>query len=114
LNQIKDLQQLMQMGQQMQARMSEMRERLESETTTARSGGGMIEATVDGTGTLQGIWIERDVVDPDDVEMLEDLILAAISEAQRRAREKMEEQMQEATGGLQMPGLGNLSSLLGG
>ena len=112
MNQMKDLQQLMQMGQQMQSRMSEMREKLERETTTAKAGGGMIEVTVDGTGTVQEIDLDPSVVDPDDVEMLEDLVLAAVSEAQRRAREKMEEQMKEVTGGLPLPG--GLSGLFGG
>ena len=108
---MKDFQELMQMGQQMQSRMSEMQEKLKEQTATARSGGGMIEVTADGTGDIREIKLDPEVVDPDDVEMLEDLVLAAVSEAQRRAREKMEEQMKELTGGLPIPGL---SGLLGG
>ena len=108
---MQDFQQLMQMGQQMQSRMSEMQEKLKEQTATARSGGGMIEVTADGTGSIREIKLDPAVVDPDDVEMLEDLVLAAVSEAQRRAREQMEEQMKELTGGLPIPGL---SGLLGG
>lgn len=96
------------MGQQMQSRMSKAQEKLKKETFTARSGGGMIEVTADGTGNIRKIRLDPSVVDPEDVEMLEDLVLAAVSEAQRRSREKLEEEMQQATGGLPLPGLGNL------
>ncbi len=103
-----NLQNLFQLGQQMQARMSDLQRKLESETITVTSGGGMIEVTADGKGAVRSIRIDPSVVDPQDVEMLEDLVLAAVSEAQRRAREKMETEMRDATGGLSMPDLGNL------
>lgn len=109
MDQFENLQQLLQMGQQMQSRVSEARERLESETFTARSGGGMVEVTVDGTGTIRGVAIDASVVDASEVEMLEDLVLSAASEAQRRARERLEEEMREAAGGL-----GGLRALFGG
>ena len=108
MSQMKDLQQLMQMGQQMQSRMSEIQDRLEEKTTTAQAGGGMVEVTVDGKGNVRDVDIDPSVVDPEDVEMLEDLVLAAVSEAQRRAREAMEEEMKELTGGLPMSGLSGL------
>lgn len=108
---MQNLQQLFQMGQQMQSRMNELQDRLEKETVTTRSGGGMVEVTADGTGNVKSIRLDPSVVDPEDVEMLEDLVLAAVSEAQRRAKEKLEEEMKSATGGLPMPGL---SQLLGG
>lgn len=108
MSQMKDLQQLMQMGQQMQSRMSEIQERLEEKTTTAQAGGGMVEVTVDGKGNVRDVDIDPSVVDPGDVEMLEDLVLAAVSEAQRRARDAMQEEMKELTGGLPMPGLSGL------
>lgn len=108
MNQMKDLQQLMQMGQQMRSRMSEIQERLEEKTTRAQSGGGMVEVTVDGKGDVRDVNIDPSVVDPEDVEMLEDLVLAAVSEAQRRAREAMEEEMKDLTGGLPMSGLSGL------
>ncbi len=98
-----DFQQLLQMGQQMQARMSELQSELESQTVTSTSGGGMVEVTADGRGRVRAIKIDPTVVDPDDVEMLEDLVLAAVSEAQQRARKLYEEAMKKATGGLNLP-----------
>ena len=93
--------------------MNELQEKLAEESVTAKSGGGMVEATVDGRGNIKAVRLEPTVVDPEDVEMLEDLVVAAVTEAQRRAREKMEEEMKEATGGLPFGG-GGLSGLLGG
>ncbi|MDX1392855.1 MAG: YbaB/EbfC family nucleoid-associated protein [Gemmatimonadota bacterium] len=105
---VPNLQQLMQLSQQMQARMAEMQEQLENETVTAQAGGGIVEVTTNGKGQVQKVKIDPGVVDPEDVEMLEDLIAAAASEAFRRAIEKMEGEMQKAAGGLPLPGLGNL------
>ncbi len=101
-----DIQKLIQLSQQMQSRMSEMHEKLERETLTAASGGGMVEVTVDGQGNIKGVSVDPAVVDADEVEMLEDLIVAAASAAQRRARERMESEMRQAAGGLPLPGLG--------
>ena len=103
-----NLQQLMELSQQMQSRVTELQERLEQETRTAASGGGMVEVTADGKGNIKGIKIDPAVVDPEEVEMLEDLIVAAASEVQRRAHEEMENEMRQAAGGIPMPGLGNL------
>ena len=82
-----DIQQLMQMGQQLQARMAQLQEELSTREISASAGGGMVTATVDGKGTVTRIVIEPTVVDPRDVEMLEDLVLAAITEAQGTQRE---------------------------
>ncbi len=98
-----DFQQLLQMGQQMQARMSELQTELEKKTVTATSGGGMVKVTADGQGRVREVKIDPTVVDPDDVEMLEDLVLAAVSEAQQRARQAYEEEMKKVTGGLNLP-----------
>lgn len=106
-----NFQQLFQLSQQVQSKMSDLQARMEKETVTARSGGGMVEVVADGRGDIREIKLDPSIVDPEDVEMLEDLVLAAASEAQRRAREKMEEEMKQATGGLPLP---NLGSLLGG
>ncbi len=103
-----NLQQLFQLGQQMQSKMNDLQRRLEQETLTAQSGGGMVEVTADGKGNIRKIKLDPAVVDPEDVEMLEDLIQAAASEVQRRAREKLEEEMKQATGGLPLQGLGGL------
>ncbi len=102
-----DIQQLMQMGQQLQARMAELQEELSTREISASAGGGMVTATVDGKGTVTKIVIDPTVVDPRDVEMLEDLVLAAVSEAQSKAQGKYEEDMRKAAGGMpiQLPGL---------
>ncbi len=102
-----DMQQLMRLGQQLQEKMVKLQERLDSEEISASSGGGMVTATVDGKGGVTKVVIDPTVVDPRDVEMLEDLVLAAVGEAQNKARVLYEEEMKKATGGLpmQLPGL---------
>jgi DNA-binding YbaB/EbfC family protein len=102
-----NLQQLIQMGQQLQSKVAELQERLDAQEIQSSAGGGMVRATVDGKGTIKGLSIDAAVVDPQDVEMLEDLVLAAVSEAQKKARSLYEEEMRKATGGLpmQLPGL---------
>lgn len=101
------IQQLMKMGQQIQASMKELQDSLHTEELTATSGGGMVTARVNGKGDLRGISIDREVIDPEDSEMLEDLVVAAVVEAQKRARDFSEERMRGAAGGLpvQLPGL---------
>lgn len=103
-----DLKQLMQMGQQLQARMSKMQEELQQKSVSATAGGGMVTATVDGKGDVKGIKLDPTCVDPRDVEMLEDLIIAAVSQAQQKARDLMESEMKKAAGGLPMGGLPGL------
>ena len=102
-----DIQQLMQMGQQLQARMAQLQEELSAREISASSGGGMVTATVDGKGTITRILIDPTVVDPRDVEMLEDLVMVAVTEAQGKAQGQYEEDMRQATGGMpiQLPGL---------
>jgi len=104
------LQQLMQMGQQLQSQISKLQESLDSQKIRATAGGGMVSATVDGKGHLKGIEIDPSCVDTRDVEMLEDLVVAAVSQAQARARDVYDEEMKKATGGLplQLPGLSGL------
>ena len=101
---MKDLQRLIQLGQQMQSRVTELQETLDRQELSASSGGGMVTAVVDGKGTVRSITIEPSAVDPDDVEMLEDLVMAAVGEAQSKARRHYESEMKKMTGGFPMPG----------
>lgn len=104
----KQLNQMMRRVQKMQADMAAAQESLASETVEASAGGGMVTAVVSGTGELQSVSISPDVVDPDDVEMLEDLVVAAVVEAMRMAQEKAAERMGGLTAGLDLGGLGGL------
>ena len=96
---------LMKQAQQMQAKMSKMQEELENKTYEATSGGGAVKALVNGKKEVLDLQIDKDVVDPEDVEMLEDLILAAVNEAMREATEELNEKMGQMTGGMNMPGM---------
>ena len=98
-----NLQQLLQMGQQVQARLSQLQTELGQKTVTCSSGGGMVTATADGRGKIRAIKIDPAVVQGGDVEMLEDLVLAAVSEAQNRAHQLYEEEMRKLSGGFPMP-----------
>lgn len=98
-----NFQQILQMGQQVQARLSELQSELGNKTVTCSSGGGMVSVTADGRGRVREIRIDPTVVDPQDVEMLEDLVLAAVSEAQQRAQGLYEEEMKKLAGGLPLP-----------
>ena len=94
---------MLQQAQEMQGKLQQMQQELESKTVTASSGGGMVTATADGKGQLRSIRIDPTVVKAEDVEMLEDLVIAAVSEAQKKAGEMAQEEMQKLTGGLSLP-----------
>jgi len=96
-------QQILQMGQQVQAHLSKLQTELANKTVSCSSGGGMVTVTADGRGRIRQVRIDPAVVDPGDVEMLEDLVLAAISEAQQRAESLYEEEFKKVAGGLQLP-----------
>ena len=93
-----NIQNLLQMGQQMQLQMGQIQESLGIREITASSGGGMVTAVVDGKGSVKRIAIDPATVDPEDVEMLEDLVLAAVAEAQNQARSVYEDEMKKLTG----------------
>jgi nucleoid-associated protein EbfC len=95
-----NFQQLFQMGQQVQARLTQLQTELGNRTVSCSSGGGMVTVTVDGRGRIREMRIDPSVVDPQDVEMLEDLVLAAVNEAQQRAQQLYEEEMKKLAGGL--------------
>ena len=104
----KQLNEMMRQAQKMQADLVAAQEALAEETVEASVGGGMVTAFVSGTGDLQKISISPDVVDPDDVEMLEDLVVAAVVEATRMAQELAQQRMGGLTAGLDLGGLGGL------
>ena len=89
--------------QKMQQDMQKMQAELEAKEYTAAAGGGMVSATVTGKRELRAISIDPEAVDPDDVEMLQDMIVAAVNEALRTAEEDMATSMQQITGGLNLP-----------
>ena len=99
---------MMQQVQQMQQQMQQAQEELARETVTASAGGGAVKATMTGGLELQSIEIDPDVVDPEDVEMLQDMVLAAVNEAIRQAQELAATKMGGLTGGLDLGGLGGL------
>jgi nucleoid-associated protein EbfC len=102
---------LMKQAKEMQSRMKEMQEAMANTRFEAESGGGAVTATVTGKMELVGLKIDPQIVKPDDIEMLEDLVKSAVLAAQRKASDGMKEQMQKMTGGLNLPGL---DGLLGG
>jgi len=104
----KQLNQMMRQMQKMQADMAAAQEALAAETVEATAGGGTVTAVVTGSGDLQSISIAAEVVDPDDVEMLEDLVIAAVGEGLRKAQELQATRMGNVTGGLDLGGLGGL------
>lgn len=101
----KNMNNMMKQVQKFQKDMEKMQADLDKQEFEATSGGGVVSAVVNGKQELLRLSIDPDVVDPEDVETLEDLILAAIREAMNNAREKTEGEMSRLTGGLNMPGL---------
>ena len=98
-----NMQQLMKQAQKMQKQMEDAQAKLAEIEVTASVGGGMVEVTASANKEIKAITIKEDVVDPDDIETLEDLVLAAVNEALRQAEEVSQKEMGKATGG--MPGM---------
>ena len=92
-------------AQQLQRRMAELQEELESATVEATSGGGVVTVVVTGKMTLESLQIDQEVVSPEDVEMLQDLVLAAVNEGLSKAQDMVSSRMSALTGGLNIPGL---------
>lgn len=96
---------MMQKLQQMQEEMAKVQEEIENTEFTSSVGGGAVEVTVNGNHEAVDIKLQPEVVDPEDIEMLQDLIIAAFNEGVRKASEAMEKGMEQAKGGLSIPGL---------
>lgn len=103
-----DMGNMMKQVAKMQQKMEEMQKELALETVEGSAGGGMVKVTATGLQEIISIKIEKEVVDPEDVEMLEDLILSAVNQAKEKAAELQSQTMGSVTGGLNIPGLGNL------
>lgn len=99
---------MLQQIQKLQEEMVKAQEELEQETVTVTAGGGAISITITGHQKVQSITIDPDVVDPEDVEMLQDLILAAVNEAIEASKQLAAERLGALTGGMNLPGLGDL------
>ncbi len=103
-----DLNNIMQQAQQMQAKMAEIQEQLANKTITGSAGGGMVNVTVNGRGDILSIAIEDALLSVEEKEMLQDLIVAATNDGLRKAKELGKQEMQQLTGGLNIPGLSNI------
>ncbi len=95
---------MMKQAQKMQAKMAEVQEKLATLEVEGTSGGGLIKITADGKGTIKGIKIDSSLLDPQEGEVLEDLLVAALHDVQAKAEEKASEEMNKVTGGLKLPG----------
>ena len=102
---MKDLSKMMKQLQQAQSKMQQVQEELASKTVEGSAGGGMVKVAVNGRHELLSIKIDPTVVDPDDVEMLEDLVTAAVNDAQTRADEMARDEMSKLAGGFGLPGM---------
>ena len=96
---------LMKQAQQLHAKMLKVQEEMATRTAEASSGGGMVTAVANGRQELISIKIEKEVVNPEDVEMLQDLVVAAVNAALKKAQEMVAEEMKKLTGGVSIPGM---------
>lgn len=100
---MKNFGQMMKQAKEMQAKMAEMQQKLAEAELTGASGGGMVQVTMNGKGELRGIKIDPKMVDPGEVEVLEDLIVAAAADAKAKVERHVAEEMKQLTGGIDLP-----------
>ena len=100
-----NMQSMLRQAQKMQEDMARLQEELNAREYTARSGGGAVTAVVDGKHRVKSLEIQPEVVDPEDTEMLADLVMAAVNEAIRQAEETSESEMSKVTGSMNLPGM---------
>ncbi|NBW39806.1 YbaB/EbfC family nucleoid-associated protein [bacterium] len=101
-----NMQEMMKQAQKMQSQLAELQEQAKEEEAEGSAGGGMVKVVALGTQQVKSVSIEKDVVNPDDIEMLQDLVVAATNEALKNVQEKVQGKMAKITGGLNIPGLG--------
>ena len=94
---------ILQQAQEMQGRFQKIQDELQQMTVTGTAGGGMVSAEVSGTGQIRRVKLDPGVINPADIEMLEDLIVVAIADAQKKAQEQAQAEMGKLTGGMNLP-----------
>jgi DNA-binding YbaB/EbfC family protein len=102
---MKGMANMMKQAQKLQSKMMQMQEELAQRTVEASAGGGMVKVVANGKQQIVSIQIEKEVVDPEDVDMLQDLVQAAVNDALTRSQEMVNAEMSKLTGGLSIPGL---------
>ena len=102
---MKNMGNMMKQAQKLQSKMLKMQEELADQTVTATAGGGMVQVQANGRQQITAITIDKEVVDPDDVDMLQDLVLAAVNDALNKSQEMVSQEMGKLTGGMKIPGL---------
>jgi DNA-binding YbaB/EbfC family protein len=100
---MRDFMKILQQAQEMQGRFQKIQDELQQMTITATAGGGLVSAEVSGTGQIRRVKLDPSVINPVDSEMLEDLIVVAIADAQKKAQEQAQAEMGKLTGGLNLP-----------
>jgi DNA-binding YbaB/EbfC family protein len=98
-----DFMKILQQAQEMQGKLQQIQDELQQQTVTASAGGGMVTVEANGQGAVRSVKIDPSVVNPADVEMLEDLVLVAVTEAQKKAQEAAQREMGKLTGGMPLP-----------
>ncbi|MGM0394080.1 MAG: YbaB/EbfC family nucleoid-associated protein [Thermodesulfobacteriota bacterium] len=96
---------MMKQAQKLQKKMLQAQEELATKTVEASAGGGMVKVVANGGQKIESIVLEKEVVDPDDVEMLQDLVMAAVNDALKKSQEMVSAEMNKLTGGLNIPGM---------
>jgi len=104
-NRMKDIGKLLKQAQQMQAKMAQVQAELAEKSVEASAGGGMVKVVMNGKHEVISVTIDPEVVDPQDIEMLEDLVAAAVTEAASRVEEMVRDEMSSITGGIPLPGM---------
>jgi DNA-binding YbaB/EbfC family protein len=100
-----DMNEIMRQAQQMQQKMSQVQNELAGRTVTASVGGGMVSVTLNGKNELLSVQIDKEVINPEDREMLQDLIVSAVNEGLKKAQDMAQAEMRKITGGINIPGI---------
>ena len=100
-----DMNEIMKQAQQMQQKMSQVQNELANKTVTASVGGGMVSVTINGKNELLSVQIDKEVINPEDQEMLQDLIVSAVNEGIKKAQDMAQGEMRKITGGMNIPGI---------